>query len=591
MTSESAMDTGTANNAISTDINTHELMTLLVELRDHLTLATTNETKNTKNTTDFRARLLAVATPQQSMNEIIPFLFPTRDSSNTNTTLSYEDAWQLLGFLVSSKVDIVSEQPQFLIAASKAMKSEIQKLRLSHDETAASEFVMSSELIDVLLHQACTGMNVEVSQNCHESLVLLCQLLPTTHAVISSILSGIVTTWSTAIAVVNMNSSGNTNTDITKKQRSDASTICVRCAALIVDIAVWNDQTMQATIDVSALDLMMQLFKNASNDPLLQISLLDLFNTLALTRPTHRVRAQWFLKEAVIRTFLNLAGVGGDAPDPFLGGPVVLVLASICGSWTNVADGNDTDHVVVRDDLIRDLHSALRNFDTSGGELDRLNYIDAVSSLASTSSTAMTMVLDDPMTRDGWLSLSVAQPKIKSAILVSIAHVLESNVETEPTQTDFGMATSIVSSSSPPFSVTKELCMKLFSSLGLVNGGSSNHPKNTTELLLNLVRSPLPEIRLGVYRLFQVVAKYSTGGQVLLSHSKFYDFLIQRDHEYAETTYEGRVMKYSIVQAIYNNTTLQQLLSNEIKTNLERCIAQGPHYKQVLHWEVMTAEQ
>jgi len=118
--------------------------------------------------------------------------------------------------------------------------------------------------------------------------------------------------------------------------------------------------------------------------------------------------------------------------------------------------------------LIQRFHRVLSNFEQSG-ELDRLSLIDAISSFGGASAAALKSVLDDPVTREAWLSLSVAQPKLKSAILVS---VVDRTLNPLP-QVD-AAGDSVVPK------VSNQLGMKLFLSLGQVNGS-----EDATELVLS----------------------------------------------------------------------------------------------------------
>lgn len=130
----------------------------------------------------------------------------------------------------------------------------------------------------------------------------------------------------------------------------------------------------------------------------------------------------------------------------------------------------------------------------------------------------------------------------------------------------------------PP--ISNELGMKLFAMLGTVNGPES------TEILLSLVRSPLPETRLGAYCLLEAVAKLPMGGQLLFTHGRFYEFLIGRE---IEGTKEGREAKYAVVQAVLGSE-VKVLLADEIVRELEKYIAQGQHYAKVLSWDVAEQE-
>jgi hypothetical protein len=551
--------------------NERELVTILVEIRDALN-------DESKSLVELQLRLQALSTPNEIMHVIAPLLVSADNSSQDSPTameiISCADALNILAWLISPSANTTnnSKSSEYLEAASKAIRLELQKLRNSSNHEGelnamARELRIPTKLVSVLVHQACTGWNVKVAQDCHESLLLLCKLLPPTHALISFVWKEIVEIWSSAFQSID-----------DKKSRVDSSTICIRCATLAVDIAVLSDISMQSAIDASAMDLLLKLFQATMADLLLQISILELFQTLASTRPHHLHRARWLLSDTVTQPLLRIVGVGSDVEnsevDPYLQGPALRVLASLCSClMTAMKSEVGRTGGGMRDGLVHDMLAALRRFGTTGGELDCLLFIDAVSSLASTSAVAMNLVLDDSTVRDTWLNLSVAQPKMKSAILVSVAQAIDPDPE---------------GSSVFPDSLTNELCMKLYAALGIVNNGTNHH--NSTDLLLKLVASPIPEIRFGVYRLFRAVAKNSLGGQILMAHSKFYDFLIPSDR-IIEPTFEGRILKYAIVEAVYNNSTLRQLLSNEIVQQLTQCIAQGPHYKKVLQWDVVTAER
>ena len=607
-----------------------EILTILSEIRNYL-LTETSSLNSTSNrdeieSTTFRSRLLEVAIPQETMNIIVPHLFqnpsdsensrnPTSTDTKTKTpSFNSVDALQILGFLVSSHIDIIEtsqqeqQRPLFLIAASKGIKNELYKrlaipspisttLNLVTSESTPSDVALyvSNELIRVLVHQACMGLDMEVSQNCHDSILLLFQYTKASSSSIRSLtLEGIVSVWLNAITSV---------VDETKKKsvRSEFGTICVRCTTLIVDIILLNDtRTMELLfLEATPTDpfhvgniLCSLLTDLPDDDTLLQISIYDVLCKLASERPNHPIRTQWLFQDAFIQPLLRKVGVGSSSlgdeshePDAYLGSSALNILIAISSMLTDASIGNETEVFIIGETLIRDLHTALRNFEITGNDLERLSYIDAISSLASTSPAALHMILDDPITCEGWLLLNVAQPKIKAAILVSIANVLD-----HPKAISDGRAsyTPLLSSST---TVSNETCMKLFSTLGRVNGRSSgyNH-SDTTELLLKLVQSPIHEIRFGVYRLFEAISKYSMGGQVLMTNINFYtNFLTQRDT--IETTYEGRILKFNIVQALHANGSLKQLLSNDVITQLEQYLSQGPHYRKALQWEVMTMEQ
>ena len=212
--------------------------------------------------------------------------------------------------------------------------------------------------------------------------------------------------------------------------------------------------------------------------------------------------------------------------------------------------------------LLTGFHRALHNFQGSG-ELDRLAVMDAISSFASASPEALTLVLNDPVTRGGWLSLNVSQSKLKAAILASVARVID------PPPEHLHDGTSRHSNAD---------LLNLYSSVGRANN------QETTAMLLKFASSPLPEIRLGAYALLEAAVKLPSGGQVLLSTDKFIDFLLSRE---GESTKEGREGRFAIVEAI-NQSPVKGLLSAEIVAKIEKHVAEGPHYVKSIPWELAT---
>jgi hypothetical protein len=206
--------------------------------------------------------------------------------------------------------------------------------------------------------------------------------------------------------------------------------------------------------------------------------------------------------------------------------------------------------------------------ETSSGENDRLAFIDAVSSWSTASPDALTLVIDDPLLREGWLSLSVSQPKVKSVILYSVATCIDPPPQVD-TSGDTVMASNVPSN---------QLSMRLFDCLGAVND------KDATDIVLSAADSSFAELRLGAYALLNAVAKRGTGAQVLLSHNSFYEFLVTREKE---STKEGKEAKHAIVEAVLCSDA-RPLLADSIVTTLEKIAQQGPHYVNVSSYELAT---
>jgi len=253
---------------------------------------------------------------------------------------------------------------------------------------------------------------------------------------------------------------------------------------------------------------------------------------------------------------------GEGLPDPILGGTALRVVAALCKQGHRDRSLFDSGG----NQLISGFHRALHNFNVSG-EVDRMAIIDAISSFASASPDALERVLSDPVTRNAWLSLSVAQPKLKSVVLFSVSMVLDPSDEVD-SKGDFIPA--------PPPSNTVGL--KLFETWGQVN------EDDPSSLALSLAKSPLPETRLGAYALLKAVAKLPTGCQVLLSSPGLYEFLVSRE---VEKTKEGREAKYAIVEVIAESPA-KGLLADDIVAQIEKYVKEGPHYVKPMQWELAT---
>jgi len=546
---------------------------LLTELRDQLAAAAGDPPPQQGITPTLS--LLRNANAFTVARILAPLLFQSpvvvHDSGNIITG---EQALQLLGCLVQS------DAPRYLKPASRAIRDESERLFQTHEQVH-----VSLAFLDVLVQQLSGADATDVAENA-AVVVRNCCRIQASASLAETVCTKIVAAW--RVALLEM-----------PNHKEKASICCVRCASTIVDIALLDDEVhLSAALSSGALPLLLDMLTGDSveKDPLLLMSLLDLLEKLALHRPLSANRARWLTSPPVVRPVLQLAGAAAAAdstmmevePDPILGGPALRVVGALCPALVFLED-DDGDGSPTAQQLLQSFHRALHNFDTTaaGAELDRLCRMDAISSFAAASDYALSLVLDDSVTRDAWLSLKVAQSKLQSAILVSVARVLDPVVSQntdagagDPQMNSSSAPSSTVasSSSSPPSPALK---MKLVASLGQVNGSS-----DPTDLLLSLARSPLPETRLGAYALLEAIAKLgTTGGQMLFTNGDFFEFVVDRNRE---STKEGREAKYAVVQALLNSP-VRGLLAPDIVGKLEQYVAKGPHYVQTLSWEV--AEQ
>jgi hypothetical protein len=87
-----------------------------------------------------------------------------------------------------------------------------------------------------------------------------------------------------------------------------------------------------------------------------------------------------------------------------------------------------------------------------------------------------------------------------------------------------------------------------------------------------MVRSPTPEIRIGIYVLSEAVSIMSTGTQILLLLPEFLPFLLLRENK---TTLEGRNARYAIVRAILASPVKAHLADAIVPRQLETYVSRG----------------
>ena len=222
------------------------------------------------------------------------------------------------------------------------------------------------------------------------------------------------------------------------------------------------------------------------------------------------------------------------------------------------------------------------------GETDRLALIGAASALAAASPAALDAVLDEPDLRDGWLGLDAAQPRLKAAVLHSVAGVID------PIPVTDGAGDKVPAAA---LRLPSEAVLRLFGAVGTANGGPDSDDGTDGEeagaaaaaaaaaagLVLAAARSALAEVRLGAYALLHAVAARGPGALLLLAqHGGLYGLLTDRE---AEDTKEGREARHGIVGAVLASG-VRDLLADAVVETLEKMYAQGPHHVQPAQFEL-----
>jgi len=535
--------------------------TLLVQISSQLSAQQFGNATASSDLKKTLRSLGSVSSPPSTVALIVPrlFLAPTASSpvSSENVadglSLGSSDALSVLGVLVSIEPDA------YLKPVSRAVRAHVESLASNAAGVGQRPVEASDAVLGAVVAQL-SGNDVEVSENAEATLTALSRLVgpPLQDRAVRAV----AVVWKDIATAAERGG---------PDEKRRASTVTVRCASAIVSMALLGDAAMESATSNGADQLLMGMVSDPS-DPLLQVSAIDLLERMATTLPMYSNRARWLFSHSVLHELLVLAGGGGHGeekvaaqPDPILGGPALHALSSLC----RLGQRDPALFAMGGSELLTGFHRSLHGFEEHlNGELDKLAFVDAVSSFAAASPDAAACVLDDPVVRDGWMTMTVAQPKLKSVVIHSVAMTIDPPVEKDSS------GDTIMDAYTP----SNALAMRLFNTLGNVNG------HDPTELVLSSAKSPLVEIRLGAYELLRAIAKRGTGAQILLSHEDFYDFLLEREKE---TTKEGKEAKFEIVRAVLQSDA-RALLADSIVDALEKHIDQGAHYIKTQPWELAT---
>ena len=248
--------------------------------------------------------------------------------------------------------------------------------------------------------------------------------------------------------------------------------------------------------------------------------------------------------------------------------------------------------------LIRFIYSnfqrALHNFHPHG-ELERLSYIHAVSSLVGSCAIAASStptssaeadnvtsaILNDTALLHDWLSLHsrVSQPRLKSTVLCSLSQVMEPSIW------------QVYSQSSNILRPSDSIALQLYQSFS-----HANHERDATELLLASAKSPFVEERLGAYDMIRALVMRGVGVRLLLLYNdgssnnvggSFLEWLLNHD---LECTIEGKKAKYDIVHSMLscNVDIIGGLLPQKTLRQLEAWDRSGPSFMITVPWDMAT---
>eukprot|EP00550_Attheya_septentrionalis_P003891 CAMPEP_0198287396 /NCGR_PEP_ID=MMETSP1449-20131203/6231_1 /TAXON_ID=420275 /ORGANISM="Attheya septentrionalis, Strain CCMP2084" /LENGTH=586 /DNA_ID=CAMNT_0043985347 /DNA_START=78 /DNA_END=1834 /DNA_ORIENTATION=- len=571
------------------------VQTLLIQLSNQTAVSgndtNTNDQQKQQNQKQWVEQLAVVSNPRTVMNVLAPHLFlqeagvpvivPSSSSSSSVSAtamqnMTCEEALPLLMQLVTAQPD------QYLLPASRAIQLVARDLAKSSQQHGVLFVTLpvtgvSDELLTGMVSQLTAAPQVEVSTNTATALKDLC--LKFGPPLSTRVLHAMTTIWNSALHPL-PSSSSNTNNASSKLSRSEASTLSVRCASMAVDLAVQGDAPMKvfmtgddSTGSSSSLSQLLLEILSDDTDPLLQMSALDCLEIMSTTVPMHKHRAHWLVSNQVIAPLLSMTGAGSDdeeeEPNLLLSGPALRLLSSICQLgqrdstlFQQVSSSSGSAPQPQQQLLQTGFHRALLRAceGLSGGELDRLAFVDAVSSYASASPEALVLVLDDLVLKQKWLSLHAAQPKLKSIILLSVARVMD------PPPPD-GVVPVVDVIMGHDDDDTRNVPSNAMANRLLGALSEMNRDKDAIELILDMATaSPWVEERLGSYALLKAIAQRGRQGiQTLFLHAGFLEFVTSRD----QTAKEGKEAKFEIIQAILQNDAGKELLAEPIVQQLE----------------------
>eukprot|EP00956_Cyclotella_meneghiniana_P020278 scaffold35500_cov82-Cyclotella_meneghiniana.AAC.2 len=389
----------------------------------------------------------------------------------------------------------------------------------------------------------------------------------------------------------------------------ELSSAQIRMASLMIDVCLLGDEEFSYALleaeegGTCIIDKLLHLAVDMPNDdPLLQMSALDQLERLS-TEPLQTIRAEFLIGNDVMREgLLTLVGGSGsyDEIDPVNGPAALRLLTEICrvGVSSAISLSSMEESTLEKFQLLlTGFHVALQRFQPQG-ELERLSFIHATSSLfascsiiactssvessASTAGLTQYILADKALLHD-WLSLHsrVAQPKLKSAVLCSMAQVLEphlwnsESVQTQPVST-------------ADVRPNDAIALQLYQAFT-----EANNNKDAMELLLASAKSPFVEERLGAYTLFKALVMRGPILQLMLLHnddSGNISFLVWLLNHNSESTSEGRIAKYQIVNTMMSRSgsLIGGLIPDKMARELKLWNEQGPHYVKSIPWEMAT---
>jgi hypothetical protein len=276
----------------------------------------------------------------------------------------------------------------------------------------------------------------------------------------------------------------------------------------------------------------------SEQDPLLQLSVLDLFTQVFDHQNIPEATREWMGQEALITLVVNLLD------DPIVSGAGMQYL----GLVAKFRDPN----------ILKILFQHIRDIGPTTNEFERLQIVHTLSNLAQSSPESLELILRDRELRKSWWDLSrTSIPKLQAAILSSIARNLGA-----------------------PHNTNAPLLLRMYS---LIGQDHATDDSTTSWMLQKFVCSPMPELRIASFTVWISLAQIPGGCSLLATSSRFMDLMVSGEREASN---DARIAKFELLKSFHQRS--KGFLATGIVKKLDEQLKLGPHGMKSQRWDVAT---
>lgn len=358
---------------------------------------------------------------------------------------------------------------------------------------------------------------------------------------------------------------------LASKMKDPNATVELRYATVLSKILSKSDFHFDTCLESGVVAGIISMCRN-SDDVLMQVCSMELL----LEFPKSASGIRYLFGEGIISWLLDLSGgmSGGvsTSADPILSAQALTTLMAVLRSpllETQTVSSSEISSSSLHLDvklMTRILQTIVGTFDSTDDGV-RLSGLSALSTFACMSANSLVLVVNDAEVTSKWLGLlNSARAEIKGAVLHSVARVLECGKKSS-------LSTSSILSNA---SAIKDAKLHLLEMVGRTKA------MPVITYLVQVARTPIDEMRMGAMLTMKAVGSENGWGLDLLflnpssATSGFRTFLENRGTEH---TQEGRLLKFSILQAISQNPTFDHL-PDAIRHKVSLMISQGPFYRE-----------